>query len=160
MKWMLLAVGNRLSRDDGAGPAVAEWLQDSEWSVVDCGASLENVAGLVTRERPDVLVIVDAARMGLPPGSIRRLPIGGCERMLISTHGLPLSFVLDRLGMDIARIVLLGIEPGDLSLGEGLSPSVEAAAASLAEVLRCGELDRIPIHEDNAHPIKGAIRPA
>ena len=138
MKRMLLGVGNRLSRDDGAGPLLAERLAGSDWSAIDCGTSLENVGGIVARERPDLLVIADAARMGLKPGEVRRLPRRSVDRMLATTHGLPLSFFLDRLESAASEIVLLGIEPADLSFGEGLSTEVREAVDRLAEALAAG----------------------
>jgi len=146
MKRLLLGVGNRVSGDDGAGPAVAERLGvDNRWHSIDCGLALENASGIVARERPDLLVIVDAARMGLPAGSIRRLPIDGTDQMLASTHGLPLAFVIERLASSVVgEIVFIGIEPRDLALGDGLSPPVAAAVDGLVETLRRGEVDRIP----------------
>jgi len=144
MRRVALGVGNPLSRDDGVGPQVAERLDGAEgWQAIDCGTSLENASGIVAREHPDLLVIIDAAEMGLPAGSIRRLPIDSSDRMLASTHGLPLEFVIDRLGSTVGRVLLIGIEPEDTSFGEGLSSAVEEAADTLAEILRSGTLDRI-----------------
>jgi len=145
MKRLLLGVGNRVSGDDGAGPAVAERLgNDDGWHSIDCGLALENASGIVARERPDLLVIVDAARMGLPAGSIRRLPINGTDRMLASTHGLPLAFVIERLAASVVgEIAFIGIEPRDLALGDGLSPPVSAAVDRLVETLRRGEIERL-----------------
>ncbi len=150
MKRVLLGVGNRLSRDDGAGPAVARALDGVDgWLAIDCGTALENASGIVVREEPDLLVIVDAARMGLPPGSIRRLPIDSTDRMLASTHGLPLSFVIERLGSAVHDTVLIGIEPEDLGFGEGISEQVSEAAAAVVEILRGGDVDRIPALEED-----------
>ncbi len=147
MKRMLLGVGNRLSHDDGVGPVVAQALADSDWISIDCGTALENAAGMVSRERPDLLVIVDAAHMGMEPGAYRRLPIQSNDHMLASTHGLPLSFVLTNIESAAEETILIGMEPADLSFGEGLSPVVEAEALTLIEVLRQKDLDKIPKHE-------------
>ncbi len=146
MRRLLLGVGNRLSRDDGAGPALAERLSGSSWTAIDCGTSLENAAGIVARDRPDVLVIVDAARMGTPPGTVRRLPRRSVDRMLATTHGLPIEFFLDRLASAARQVVILGIEPADLSLGEGLSTAADAAVRALARLLieRPTAVERIP----------------
>jgi len=146
MNRLLLGVGNRLSRDDGVGPIVATKLASSdstEWTAIDCGTALENASGIVSRENPDLLVIVDAAQMGLPPGSIRSLPTQATDRMLASTHGLPLTFVLDRLRGSVSDVLLVGIEPEDLSLGEGLSSIVGQAADRLVELLAQGAVDGI-----------------
>jgi len=148
MKRVLLGVGNRLSRDDGVGPAVARAMDGVDgWMTIDCGTALENACGIVAREEPDLLVIVDAARMGLPPGSIRRLPIESTDRMLASTHGLPLSFVIERIGGTVQDTVLIGIEPGDLTFGEGISEPVSKAADALAEILRGGDAQKVPALE-------------
>ena len=50
MKRMLHGVGNRLSHDGRVGLVVARALADSDWIAIDCGAALENVAGIVSRE--------------------------------------------------------------------------------------------------------------
>ena len=147
MKRLLLGVGNRLSLDDGVGPAVAAALVGAEgWMSVDCGTALENASGIVSRESPDLLVLVDAASMGLEPGAIRRLPTSDTDRMLASTHGLPLPFVIERLREHVGEVVLVGIEPKTLSLGEGLSDEVAVAAQWLVECLRRFEIDRINEH--------------
>jgi hydrogenase 3 maturation protease len=144
MSRMVIGVGNRLSRDDGAGPAVAQRLSDSDWMAVDCGTALENAVGLANRVSPDLLVIVDAARMGTPVGSVRRIAMGGNQQMLVTTHGLPLPFVLSRIQAAVGRVEVIGIEPEDLSWGEGLSSSVEDAVRCLVSMLRGGSLDSIP----------------
>ncbi len=147
MKRMLLGVGNRLSHDDGVGPVVATSIDGSSgWIAIDCGTSFENVAGLVLRERPDVLVIVDAAQMGTDPGTVLRLPMGTHDRMLASTHGLPLSFVLGNLKSAARDTAIIGVEPADLSLGEGLSMEVSRAAHALIRHLETEDLDSIPFY--------------
>ena len=137
MKRLLLGVGNRLSSDDGVGPTVAASLAGAEgWTAIDCGTALANASGIVSRESPDLLVLVDAARMGLAAGAVRRLPTDGTDRMLASTHGLPLPFVIDRMRAHVGEVILLGIEPASLALGEALSPEVATAAEWLVERLR------------------------
>jgi hydrogenase 3 maturation protease len=147
MKRMLIGVGNRLSHDDGAGPVVAEALVDSDWLAIDCGTSLENATGIVSREQPDLLVIVDAATMGKKPGEFFLLPIAAKDRMLASTHGLPLSFVLGNIESSAKETVLIGIQPEDMSFGEGLTEPVEASTQVLISLLRHSHLENIPKHE-------------
>jgi hydrogenase 3 maturation protease len=147
MKRMLIGVGNRLSHDDGVGPVVAQALADSDWIAIDCGTSLENATGIVSREQPDLLVIVDAATMGKKPGEFFLLPLAAKDRMLASTHGLPLSFVLGNIESSAKETVLIGIQPEDMSFGEGLTEPVEASAQVLISLLRHSHLENIPKHE-------------
>lgn len=150
MKRMLLGVGNRLSHDDGVGPIVAQALTDSDWIAIDCGTSLENATGIITREQPDLLVIVDAATMDKKPGEFFLLPIAARDCMLASTHGLPLSFVLGNIESSARETVLIGIQPKDMSFGEGLSETVKASAQTLIGHLRHTYLEDIPKHESYA----------
>jgi hydrogenase 3 maturation protease len=120
---------------------VAEALRGAEWLSIPAPA-LENVLGLVEKEKPEKLVIVDAAEMGLPPGTIRRLPLGKGAEMLGSTHGLPLSFLLSLV--HVPEVVLIGIQPKEYGLGEGLSPEVQAAVDSLTRLLRENREHEIP----------------
>lgn len=113
------------------------------WEVISAGPSVENVLGIVRRLAPDLLVVVDAAEMGLPPGTVRRLPLDGSERMLGSTHALPLPFLLSTVRDRVGEIVLVGIQPADRSLGEGLTPAVKAGAEELGARLRDGRLGEI-----------------
>ena len=42
------------------------------------------------------------------------------------------------------EVVLIGVQPADLSLGDGLSPEVKKGAEELVALLRVGKLDEIP----------------
>lgn len=140
----VLGIGNPLRGDDGVGLWVVERLRGSSWHVIEAGASLENALGVVRRLAPEFLVIVDAAEMGLPPGSVRRLPNEESAQMLGSTHALPLSFLLSTVRDAVEEVALIGIQPADRSLGEGLTPEVLAAAEDLVARLKLGDLEPIP----------------
>ncbi len=134
-----------MGRDDGVGVYVARAMAgDSGWWAIPAGLALENALGLVERERPELLVIVDAADMGLPPGSFRRLPLERAEEMLGSSHALPLGFLAGIIQRAAREVVLIGVQPADLSPGEGLSPKVKKAADDLISLLKSGKLELIP----------------
>jgi hydrogenase 3 maturation protease len=155
MRKVLLGIGNPLRRDDGVGLWVAERMRGADWEVIPAGQSVENALGLVARLPPDLLVVVDAAEMGLPPGSVRRLSLDQSEQMLGSTHALPLLFLLGTVRDAVGEIVLVGIQPADRSLGAGLTPAVQAAAAWVVTCLREERLGEIlplaPVEEPPPH---------
>lgn len=155
MKRMLLGVGNVLSHDDGVGPVVARRLSGSDWVAVDCGTALENAAGLVEQEAPDLLIVVDAARMGTSPGTVCRIPLSLQAQMLGTTHGLPLAVVLSYVGRAAGHVELIGVEPADISWGEGLSPRLMETVERLVSVLHKGALEEIPRLGDVARMEKG-----
>ncbi len=141
---MLLGVGNPLARDDGVGVWVAERFHGEGWLSIPAGQAPENVLGKIARLAPKRLVVVDAVEMGLPPGTIRRIPGLPGRAPWGSTHALPLSALFAELCRGIGEVVLIGIQPKDLSLGEGLSPEVAAAARELLGILGRGDLAAIP----------------
>ena len=57
----------------------------------------------------------------------------------IGTHMLPLSHLIHYLSSDIPEILFIGIQPETIEPGEGLSPAVQTAAATLIEVLKKGK---------------------
>ena len=64
---MLLGAGSCPSHGDGVGSVVAWTLADSDWIAIDCCTVLENAAGIVSHERPSLLVILDVAHMNTAP---------------------------------------------------------------------------------------------
>jgi len=86
-------------------------------------------------------VVIDAARMGQPPGTLLRIDPSDPRAAGASTHTMPLpvfcEYVAGTLGCDVT---LLGIEPADTSFGEGLTPAVERAVERAAKDA-LGQLD-------------------
>ena len=148
---VLLGLGNPLGRDDGVGLYVASVLRAPDWIAIPA-QSLENVLGKVEKAEPEKLVIVDAAEMGLPPGTVRRLPLEESAKMLGSTHGLPLSFLLSFVR--VREVVLIGIQPKEYGIGEGLSPEVRTAADSLIRLLQENREHEIPELSSGGHALE------
>lgn len=145
-KKILLGVGNTLRRDDGAGSFVARNFRQEGWMAIDCGTVPENVTGIVRRERPGLVVIVDAADMGIFPGEFRVIPKEKVRDVSFGTHQLPLDIVIDYLLGLAERVVLVGIQPLVVETGEGLSPPVREGARRLIGMLGRGEIGRIAVY--------------
>jgi len=144
MRRVLVGMGNPLGLDDAVGLHIVDELAPPGWTCLAVGTALENVIGELNRLAPDLLVLVDAAEMGLKPGTFRRLPLPEAETMLGSTHGLPLSFLMPMLSSSSGELVFIGIQPASLGTGEGLSVDVAKGARRLAELLVAGNLEAIP----------------
>ncbi len=143
---LVLGVGNRMNGDDGVGPYVAERLaatgaerdaveSHGRLTSLDCGTVPENYTSTIRRMCPRVLVIVDAARMGLPVGDCRVIASDRVGSLGLSTHSMPLSLFMTYVAGMVGRIILMGIQPGDMSLGSALSPQVRATADELVSLL-------------------------
>ncbi len=135
----IVGVGQRYAGDDGVGRAVAEKLMASGISArgVDDGAALLNI--LMGDTSP--VVVIDAVVGGGPPGTIhvvRRFAFGAAFRP-VSSHGIGVLEAIDLAArfnpaLDVT-VIGVSIDP-PTSLGEGLSPAVEASVSEAAERVR------------------------
>ena len=114
-KSVMLAVGNSMMGDDAAGPMLFDLMEANPvdgWIAVNGGSAPENVVHQVRALKPERLLIVDAADIGLNPGEIRIIdPDDIAEMFIMSTHNLPLNFLIDQLKEDIPEVIFLGIQP-------------------------------------------------
>lgn len=138
----VVGVGQVLQGDDGAGPAVISRLKrlfprDKGILLLDAGHAPENQLGPVIRFRPDLILLIDAIRLGEPAGSIHCYEAAEIESYSGgSTHTLPLSLLSAFLSAESgARVYILGIQPAAIDFGEGLDPAVVGAASRLAEAI-------------------------
>ncbi|HOO21601.1 MAG TPA: hydrogenase maturation protease, partial [Kiritimatiellia bacterium] len=101
----------------------------------------ENFTGLVRRLHPDTLVLLDAADLGLPPGTLRRLDPAAIASGDFGTHAGSLGQLAAYLSDCAGQVIILGIQPGPTTPGTRLSTPVRAALQTLARSLA---RDRIP----------------
>lgn len=136
---VVLAVGNSMMGDDGAGPLLAQMMDTTPvagWTVINGGSAPENVVHRVRALRPKRVVVVDAADMGLMPGEIRRVdPQAIADMFIMSTHNLPVSFVIDQLREDVDEVCFIGIQPDVVAFYFPITPKVNAAVAELYQRL-------------------------
>lgn len=125
---VVLCVGAVLRGDDAAGPYLAKLLENDPaegWEVIDGGQVPEDYLGVVRRKEPDELVMVDAADMGLPAGEVRVLTEDDVSTdYLMTTHSLPISFLLSELRGCCGKVTFLGVQPVQLEFFGALTPEV------------------------------------
>ena len=137
---LLLGIGNPRHGDDALGPVFARAFRHPGWRTVDAAVAPENFTGLVRRLHPDLLVLLDAADLGLPPGTLRRLDPAAIRAGDFGTHAGSIGRIADYLADCAGRVVVLGIQPADVCPGARLSPPVRAALRNLAATLASGRL--------------------
>jgi len=140
---MLLGVGNELNGDDAVGCYIADSFSAHDWLCVNAGTVPGNFSGLVKREKPIVLVIVDAADLDLGPGEFRRLKKEQANSAFYSTHSLPISEFISRVEEYAGEIVLIGIQPRDLDQFSALSAEAKEAAKKLMALVKEKKWDEI-----------------
>lgn len=137
---LVLTVGNELRSDDGLGPYLASLIQEAMVKrghlLINAGTVPENFTGKIRSENPSHILIVDAVEMREDPGTVRFIERDSISEYSISTHAMPLSFLLRYLeDQGDYRIALMGVQPENLEFGTELSPVVEGAVHDLAGVI-------------------------
>lgn len=146
----VLAVGNPIMGDDGAGPELLARLSavrpDPRVEYVDGATGGMDLVPAV-EGRPRVLVLDAVAVAGATPGTVVDLPGSGLRAALgakMSPHQVGLLDVLDvvrLLGREPGEVRVVGVVPESLDLRLGLSSAV-AAAMDDAVAVAARVLDR------------------
>ena len=92
---VVVGVGNILRGDDAFGPVMIERLSGQIRSIcVDAGTAPENYLGKIAKEKPDAILILDAAHLDLSPGEYDVLRKEDIVRSGFTTHDLsPVMFI-------------------------------------------------------------------
>ena len=132
---MVACVGNEMRADDGVGPLIARLIKETpNLKVVDCGETPENYLGVIIREKPDKVVVIDAVFLGGEVGEVRVIRKEELAEGGYSTHMPTLSLFTDFVESQTdARTYFIGIQPETTVFGGKMSPEVEKAGRALAE---------------------------
>jgi len=141
-KKLVFTVGNEMMGDDAAGPLLARMLERSpleDWDVLDGGSAPENYVYKIREMSPEKVVIVDAADMDLQAGEVRHIdPEAIGSLFLMTTHSLPLSYLMESIGEFVPSVELLGIQPDVVAFGCPVSPAVNGAVEHIYAWLKGG----------------------
>lgn len=128
---VVLTVGNSMMGDDGAGPLLAELMTETPiegWTIVNGGSAPENVTHQIRALEPQRLVIVDATDMELAPGEIRIVnPDDIAEMFFMSTHNMPLNFLIDELKTFVPEVIFVGVQPAIVAFSFPMTEMVSEA---------------------------------
>ncbi len=131
---LILGVGNLLLKDEGVGIHFVQQLQKKplppDVDVMDGGT--RGLDLLMLMEGRKLVVVVDCARLGETPGTVR---VFGPKDIVpeknrgFSVHGLNLASALEfgeRLGT-LPEVFIVGVEPQSIEIEIGLSDAVRQA---------------------------------
>ena len=99
-----------------------------DWDVLESGNVPENYMFKIRELQPDRVIIVDAAEMDRQAGEIGLIDqdvIG--SGFLMTTHTLPLTYLMEAIREFVPRVELLGIQPEIVAFGYPVSPLVKKA---------------------------------
>ncbi len=143
---VVIGIGNAWRGDDGIGWRVAERLDELLSDNVDVVQLDGEPARLIEAwDGARIALVVDGVRLGMAPGTVVLLSADDVrfDQPGASTHAMGLSYAV-KLGEALGRmpneLIVVGVEVGDVTLGQHLTPAVaaaiEAAATKAIGVLR------------------------
>jgi hydrogenase 3 maturation protease len=104
--------------------------------LIEGGPAPENITGQIRAFHPDLVILIDAAQMDEPPGTIQWIPLESIDGMSASSHSLPLSMLASYLTAEIGcEVCVVGIQPAQNEIGSELSPSVQTAVDEITKEL-------------------------
>ena len=130
---LLLGVGNRLRGDDAVGSLLVERLQGKvDIPLIDAGDVPENYLGPIEDSGAEVVLVVDAADMGANAGDVAVFDIQQVQNVSVSTHTANLGLLFKVMPPESRpQVIVLGIQPGNMELGQGLSEPAQVTLDSL-----------------------------
>ncbi len=127
-KIAVLGMGNDLRTDDGLGLFIIDHLKISDPRIMieNVGSVPEGFAKNLASFGAERVIMVDAADMLKPPGHIELITKDRIGGITISTHRMPLSFLMMYLEQETGgKTLLIGIQPKSIQFGEGLTPEIQ-----------------------------------
>jgi len=141
-KIIFLCIGNDMRGDDALGPLIAEnlaelFIEQQELMVINAETVPENYTGLIRKEIPSHIIFIDAVEMKMNPGHIRLVQSDEIADYSISTHAMPLSFMIKYLkSFTDASMLLIGIQPKNMEMPNTISEEVKNSVEELTEIIR------------------------
>ncbi len=138
----IMGIGSEVRGDDAAGLMVARELAAHPYApptvcIVEAGAAPENFTGRLRRFDPELVLLIDAAQLNEPIGTVRWIDWCDTSGLSASTHTLPLHVLAEFLVNELdCEVALIGIQPRDTAIAVSLSPDVQRAVDEVARELQ------------------------
>jgi hydrogenase 3 maturation protease len=132
----LVGVGNPIKGDDSAGVYVASQLRRRYGAnpnkhvhiTIECAPErIFSNLSKKTAKRNEAILIIDSVEANLDPGSIIFASLVDTRYGFFATHNIPPRIFSDFLPSH-SNIFVIGIQPENLEIGEGLSSTVRTSA--------------------------------
>jgi hydrogenase 3 maturation protease len=130
---VIVGVGNLLRGDDGFGPHMIQRLQGKVMAALfDCGPAPENYLGPIRKQRPDTVLVLDAADFSAAPGEVGVFPPSQWRGGGFSSHSLSLGLFAHLLRSETgAGVFLVAMQPKEVGLGQPMSQEVTEGCRQL-----------------------------
>jgi len=134
---VIVGIGNTLKGDDGAGPLVCQQLEGKTCAgLIDAATVPENYIQPIIKKAPQNLLVIDAIDFGAPTGRIKIFRPEELNSIVISTHALSPRLFVDMIVEAIkVNVYFVGIQPGQIQLGQLVCPQVSETTQWLVRTL-------------------------
>lgn len=144
-KLLIVGAGNTLMKDDALGIIALEQLKkivdNPNVSFFNAGTDIFKL--LIFQEKFKKIIILDVIQMGNEPGTIYRLNLDKIKEKQseVSAHQIKLTEALKLIklihkNLCNTEIILYGIEPEEVSFGEGLTKKVNKSLKYLVNIVQ------------------------
>ncbi len=135
----VLGIGNPLRGDDALGLEILKQIKEkvpNKVKLFECEMVPEFFLSEIRLFKPTHVLMIDAAQLEMMPGEARIIPTEEISGTALSTHALPLSILAGIIREELkAKVLLLGVQPGNTQFGEELSPRLQKASKVIARIL-------------------------
>lgn len=137
-KVLIVGIGNPLRGDDAFGPEVIKRLPPKPPHLfINVETVPENHLETMISFSPDTLLLIDAIDWDSKPGELKVAESEEIGAESISTHNISLGFLMDYLAQQTgADVLLLGVRPKQVRIGEKISPIVAKRITEVVEFLQ------------------------
>lgn len=141
-----MGVGNPLRGDDGLGPLFLDILYDKLVKITDKNtdniyllnseSTPENHTLEIRNLKPSHIIIVDAVEFDTTPGSIIKIDKNQIDTFNVSTHTMPISFIINYIEETVgSKVLTIGIQPKQMTLVNVISDEIKESIEELANYL-------------------------
>ncbi len=139
---IFLCIGNVMRGDDAIGPILARKLKvifkkQKDCIIINAETVPENYTGLIRKEEPSHIIFIDAVEMDMNPGEIKLIESNEIANYSISTHAMPISFMIKYIeSFTDGKILLIGVQPKNIDLSNQVSDEVKNGVEELSRILK------------------------
>jgi hydrogenase maturation protease len=141
-KVIILGVGNLILKDEGVGVHTVKALENRRLppavEAIDGGTATMDLLAVI--HESEIIIVIDALSSGGEPGTIYRCfpeDLMGDDERPLSLHQVELLdvFLMARQLGGRAHVVIIGVEPKEISYGMELTPEVKAAVPKVIQTV-------------------------
>lgn len=130
---LFVGIGNVLRTDDGVGVYISQRIiEQNHINVITVEVSLENYIRKINSYYADHIILIDGVNFNEEPGYYNLVMVSELMDFTTNTHNISLRNISEFLS---GNIQILGIQPGILEFGEGLTAPVKKSADEIIQYI-------------------------